>query len=417
MRRRAAASSTRSMALSGQEAVGDVAVGQARRGDEGAVGDPHAVVDLVALLQAAQDRDRVLDGGLLDVDRLEAPLERGVLLDVLLVLVQRRRADRAQLAAGEGGLQHVRGVHRPLGGAGADERVELVDEEDDRALGLLDLLEDGLQPVLELAAVLGAGDHGAEVERDDALVLQALGHVAHVDPAREALDDGGLADAGLADQDGVVLRAAREDLDDAADLLVAADDRVDLAAAGEVGQVARVALQGLVLVLGVGVRDARRAADFLEGLEQGVLLDARLREPLRRVAARLGEGEQEVLGRDVLVAELLGDLEGAVEDACEVAREDGDRPRRPRPWAGESRSASISRASASGSAPSFWRIGTTTPSSCLSRASRRWSPVSSALPRARASRWASWTASWALMVSWSKRMRPSASFARGVDRR
>jgi hypothetical protein len=42
------------------------------------------VVGLVALLEAAQDRDRVLHGRLADHDGLEAPLERGVLLDVLL---------------------------------------------------------------------------------------------------------------------------------------------------------------------------------------------------------------------------------------------------------------------------------------------------------------------------------------------
>ena len=35
----------------------------------------------------------------------------------------------------------------------------------------------------------------------------------------EALDDGGLADAGLAEEDRVVLGAAGEDLDDALDLL------------------------------------------------------------------------------------------------------------------------------------------------------------------------------------------------------
>ena len=40
--------------------------------------------------------------GLADVDRLEAALERGVLLDVLAVLVERGGADAAQLAAGEG---------------------------------------------------------------------------------------------------------------------------------------------------------------------------------------------------------------------------------------------------------------------------------------------------------------------------
>ncbi len=47
--------------LVGQEAVGDVAMAQRGRRDHGAVGDAHAVVHLVALLQAAQDADGVLD--------------------------------------------------------------------------------------------------------------------------------------------------------------------------------------------------------------------------------------------------------------------------------------------------------------------------------------------------------------------
>ena len=170
--------------------------------------------------------------GLADEHLLEAALEGGVLLDVLAVLVERGGADHAQLAAGEQRLEHVAGVHRALGGAGADDGVELVDEGDDLALGVGDLLEHGLEALLELAAVLGAGHHRAEVEADQALVLEALGHVALDDAAGQALDDGGLADARLADEHGVVLGAARQHLDDPADLLVAADDRVDLAGAG-----------------------------------------------------------------------------------------------------------------------------------------------------------------------------------------
>ena len=111
--------------------VGDVAVGEHRGGDERRVADAHAVVRLVALLQAAEDRDRVGDRRLADVDRLEAPLERRVLLDVLAVLVERRRADAAQLAAREHRLEHVARVHRAFGRARADDRVQLVDEEDD----------------------------------------------------------------------------------------------------------------------------------------------------------------------------------------------------------------------------------------------------------------------------------------------
>ena len=149
-----------------QEALGDVAVGQRGRRDQRRVRDPDAVVDLVPLAQAAQDRDRLLDRRLVDDDRLEAPLERGVLLDVLAVLVERRGADRVQLAAGEHRLEQVRGVHRALGRPGPDDRVQLVDEQDHAALGVLDLLEDGLEALLELAAELGAGDDRPEVERD-----------------------------------------------------------------------------------------------------------------------------------------------------------------------------------------------------------------------------------------------------------
>ena len=60
-------------------------------------------------------------------------------------------------------------------------------------------------------------------------VAQRLRDVALDDPLGEPLDDRRLADARLADQHRVVLRAAREDLDHAADLVVAADHRVELA--------------------------------------------------------------------------------------------------------------------------------------------------------------------------------------------
>ena len=244
--------------------------------------DADTVVDLVALLEPAQDRDRVVDRRLAHVHLLEPPLERGVLLDVLAVLVERRRADHAQLAARQHRLDHVAGVDRTLGATGADDRVQLVDERDDLALGVGDLLQDGLQPVLELAAVLRAGDHRADVERDEPLVAQTLGDVALDDAAGEALGDRGLADAGLADEDRVVLRAAREHLDDAPDLLVAPDDRVELALARVLGEVATVPLERLVLLLGVLARDAVAAADRLQRVEHRVVGDAERRGAGRR---------------------------------------------------------------------------------------------------------------------------------------
>jgi hypothetical protein len=93
---------------------------------------------------------------LLDHDRLEAALEGGVALDVLAVLVERRGADALELAAGERRLEDVGGIDRALGRAGADQCVELVDEQDG-VVGVAELLDDLLEPLLELAAVLRTG--------------------------------------------------------------------------------------------------------------------------------------------------------------------------------------------------------------------------------------------------------------------
>ena len=145
--------------LVGQEAVADVAVAQ-RAPPRGCASSVIFTLWCASYLsrRPCEDGDRLLDRRLADEDGLEAALEGGVLLDVLAVLVERRRAHALQLAAGEHRLHHVGGVDGALGGAGAHDGVQLVDEEH-HVLGALDLVERALEALLELAAVLGAGDH------------------------------------------------------------------------------------------------------------------------------------------------------------------------------------------------------------------------------------------------------------------
>src|ERR1700735_1669878 len=121
---------------------------------------------LVSVLQAPQDRYRVLDRGLSDENRLEPPRERRILFDVLTIFVERRRADAVKFAARERRLQKVRGVHRPVGLAGPDERMHFVDEQDDAARGRRDLVQHALEALLELAAIFRASDERSHVERE-----------------------------------------------------------------------------------------------------------------------------------------------------------------------------------------------------------------------------------------------------------
>ena len=175
-----------------QVAVRDVARRQVRCGLHGFVRDGDLVVLLVALADAHQDVDGLLERGLLDHDRLEAALEGRVALDVLAVLVERGRADALELAAGQRRLEDVGRIDGALGRAGADQGVQLVDEQD-RVVGVAQFLDDLLEPFLELAAVLGAGHERPDVEGQHALVEERLGHVSGDDAVGQALGDGRLA--------------------------------------------------------------------------------------------------------------------------------------------------------------------------------------------------------------------------------
>ena len=233
------------------------------------------------------------------------------------------------------GLDDVRGVHRAFGRAGAHDGVQLVNEQND-VLRAANLVHDRLDALLELAAILGAGDHQRQVQGDDPLVTQQLGHVAGGDFLGQTFDDRRLAHACLAQQHRVVLGAAAQNLNHALDLVLAADDRVHLAFAGDLGQVASEGLERgrLDLALLLRGRLFRRLAGggFLLGGEVGIeflqdflagLFDVHV-EVLEHAGgdaiALAEQAEQDVLGADVGVIEGLGFLLREGEDLLHARR-------------------------------------------------------------------------------------------------
>ena len=272
--------------LVGQLAVMDVLGRQLDRRLDRLAGIAHAVEVLEIGLEPFQDLDRVRHRRLVDVDLLEAPHQRAVLLEMLAVLLIGGRADATQRARLKRRLQQVGGIHGAArGGARADHRVDLVDEHDGAGIGL-DLAHHRLQPLLEVAAIAGAGQKRAHVELEDGGIGQHLRHVAHDDAARQAFGDGGLADAGVADEQRVVLLAPAQHLDGALDLGSAADQRIDAACPRLLVQVDAIDLEriGAALLL-LAALDRRR-----------VLVDAAHRARLRH-AGPLGDAVADIVDR------------------------------------------------------------------------------------------------------------------------
>ena len=277
--------------LVGEEAVGDVAVGHLRRRHQGLIGDGDPVVGLVAVTQAAEDVDGVRDRGLGNLDRLEAALQRGVLLDVLPVLVQRRCTDGLQLTAGQHRLEDARRVDRAFGGAGTDEGVDLVDEQDHVAPGL-DLLEHLLQPLLEVASVAATRDQSAEVQGVDLFIPEGLGDVAAHNGLRQPFHDRGLADTGLSDKDRIVLRTPGEHGHHPLDFGFPPDDRIQLVLAGGLGQIPTELVEH---------HRGRRSVSLLRCSGRGRLLTLEATEQLQDLIAhsiQVGTELHQDLGRD-----------------------------------------------------------------------------------------------------------------------
>ena len=294
-----------------QGLVGEIPVGEPDGGLHGLVRIGDVVELLVMGLQVAEDLDGLRHVRGLHDDLLEAAVQGAVLLHDLRELVHRGRAHALELAAGEGRLEHVRRVQAARGAAGAHDGVELVDEQDQVGVRL-GLLDDGLEALLEVAAVFGAGHHRGDVQRQDAFLREGGGDVPGGDPEGDALHDGGLAHAGLADEHRVVLLAPPEDLDHAGDLHVTPHDRVQLPFAGRFREVVaellevdalvlgRLALFSLLLAVALGgllllLLDLQQALGLHEREHPAVVHAAAAEEGLAVAVRGAAQGEQEVV--------------------------------------------------------------------------------------------------------------------------
>ena len=309
--------------LVGQEARRDVPVRQFDRRDDRLVFDPHLMVVFVTLFQAPQNRNGVHGRRFVDHYLLETPFERFVLFEIFLELVQRRGADRAQLAPRQRRFQDVGRIHRAVAFAGSDQRMDFVDEQQDLAFGRNYFFDHGFQPLFELALVLRSGDQRAHIQRINLFASQILRDVAVDDPVRDSFGDGRFADARFADQDRVVFGSPRQDLQYPPDLLVPADHRVEFAFAGLFVQVDRVFAERVVLLLAGLAVDGRTFAQLFDRRDQFFFGRAGVFQQPSGLPFFGDDTEQQVFDRGVFVAERFREIRGFLNDRGTFARKIG----------------------------------------------------------------------------------------------
>ena len=100
--------------------------------------------------------------------------------------------------------------------------MHFIDEQND-ILRPLHLVDDIAHAFFKLAAVLRPGDNACQIQREQPLAPQRLRDPPRRNILRHALNNGSLADTRFADERGVVLVLAREDLQHGFDLALPSD--------------------------------------------------------------------------------------------------------------------------------------------------------------------------------------------------
>src|SRR5215471_8301627 len=154
------------------------------------------------------------------------------------------------------------------------------------------------------------------------MVTQGLRALAVRDELREPLDDRRLADAGLADENWVVLLAARQHLHHTLNFLRASDGRIELPLRGELRQISAEMIERrrLGFLFALGLRCLRSAAALLRrrttlrhlSAEYAQRFGARRLEIHPRIGQHLcgdalllsKKAEEQMLGADVTVIQL-----------------------------------------------------------------------------------------------------------------
>ena len=224
-----------------------------------------------------------------------------------------------QLAARQSGLQKVGRVHRAIGFASANQRVHFINEQDDLAFGRLYFIEHAFQTLFKFAAIFGASNQRPHVERHQGAVFQRVGHIAIGNAQRQTFGNCRFANAGFANQHWVILGPAGENLDVAANFLIATNNGVQLAVMGSLGQIAGELLQRVISVLGRGRIGGLALAQFVNRSIQRLSLEARFGQRLASLSrARQGERQQQPFYRNKAIACFCGNLFGLIEHADRI---------------------------------------------------------------------------------------------------
>ena len=207
----------------GQKALVDIARRQFRRCFQRRLRVAHFVKAFKHGLEAAQNLHRFGHAGLGNVDFLKTAAQRVVFVENGAVFIISSGTDAAQLPLGQRRLEQIGSIHGAARHAArADNGVDFVHKQH-RIRNSGQLLQHRFHTRFEIAAVFGARQQCAHVERKHRRAFQSVRHLAVDNLMCQALGQRGFAHTGFAHQQRIIFAAAAQHLHQPLHFVLAAD--------------------------------------------------------------------------------------------------------------------------------------------------------------------------------------------------
>ena len=154
-----------------KETIRNITIRKNGSTDQCIVHDFHSVVYLITILQTTKNGNRILYGRFFYHNRLETTFQSRILFNILTVFIQCGRADTMKLTTGQHRLEHITGIKGSVCLACTDNRMQLINKQDDLTITVLHILKHSFQTLFKFTTILRTCNQCTHIQRKNLLIL------------------------------------------------------------------------------------------------------------------------------------------------------------------------------------------------------------------------------------------------------
>ncbi len=204
------------------------------------------MVYFVTVFKTSKNGNRIFYSRFFYHNRLETAFQSRILFNILTVFIQCGRTDTMKLATSQHRLQHIAGIECTVCLTCTNNRMQLINKQDDLSITVLHILKNGFQTLFKFTTILRTCNQCTHIQCKNLLILQSVRNITIHNPLGKTFDNCSLTNTGFTDQNRVILRLTGKDTNHVPDLFITANHRIKLLFFCLLHKILTILLQGII---------------------------------------------------------------------------------------------------------------------------------------------------------------------------